>query len=88
MVTSIKERMISDNNKIGIGLVITGMTLYFMGLFFLFDRTLLLLGNLCFLGGLVSILNIFGTISFFMKSGRMVGSVIFFVGILYLILLF
>ena len=72
--------MISENSKVGIGLVVTGITLYIMGFIFLCDRTLLLLGNLCFLAGLVSLIGFFGTLSFFLKKGKAIGSLIFFIG--------
>ena len=72
--------MISENSKVGIGLVITGITLYVMGFVFLCDRTLLLLGNLCFLSGLFSLIGFIGTFSFFLKKGKAFGSLIFFIG--------
>ena len=79
--------MISENSKIGIALVIIGITLYIMGFIFLCDRTLLLLGNLCFLGGLFSLIGFFGSLKFFLSKGKALGSLIFFVGNLLTLLL-
>ena len=58
---------VSDNGKIGIFLVLVGISSFFFGIIMFFDRSLLIVGNLCFLIGLVLLIGFFGTIKFFLK---------------------
>jgi len=44
--------MVSDNTKIGTGLLFLGCIFLFLGMLFLFDSALLALGDLLFLAGL------------------------------------
>lgn len=78
----------TDNNKIGLFLVLAGISAYIFGIILFFDRSLLLLGNVCFLMGLISLVGIFGTVSFFTKKGKLKASMIFFVGFFVLIIKF
>lgn len=79
---------INDNNKIGIILVMAGISAYFLGLIFFFDRSLLLIGNLCFLIGIATLIGFFGAISFFTKKGKMKASLFFFLGFFVIIIRF
>lgn len=78
----------SDNNKIGFFLVIAGVTSYLFGIILLFDRSLLLLGNICFIFGLITLLGVLGTISFFTKKGKAKSAMFFFIGFFLLIIKF
>lgn len=78
----------SDNNKIGLFLVLAGVSAYSFGVILLFDRSLLLLGNLCFIMGLISLVGVFGTVSFFTKKGKAKAAMFFFLGFFVLILKF
>lgn len=78
----------SDNNKIGFFLVFAGVSAYLFGIIFLFDRSLLLLGNVCFIMGLISLLGVIGTVSFFTKKGKAKAALFFFLGFFVLILKF
>lgn len=53
-VISVKksEQMISDNAKIGTGLLALGVVFLFLGMLFLFDSAMLALGDILFLLGL------------------------------------
>lgn len=51
--------MLDDNKKIGIGLCGIGVLCVTLGIFLLFDRTLLALGNVAFLFGLALLLGPF-----------------------------
>ena len=53
---------ISDGNKIGIILVLAGISAYILGLIMIFDWSLLLIGNLCFILGIISLIGIIGTL--------------------------
>jgi len=72
--------MFDDNKKIGIGLCALGMFLGGVGVVFLFDRALLALGNLAFLGGISALLGITKTAKFFFKPEKLRGSAFFFGG--------
>ena len=78
----------SDNNKIGLFLVLAGVSAYSFGVILFFDRSLLLLGNLCFIMGLISLVGVLGTVSFFTKKGKARAALFFFLGFFVLILKF
>ena len=44
-----------DSKSIGIGLILLGLFLYFLGVFLLLDRALLAIGNLSFLMGVIAL---------------------------------
>ena len=48
--------MLDDNRRIGLGLAGLGLLLMCLGVLMFFDRKLLILGNLTFIGGLVFLL--------------------------------
>lgn len=79
---------ITDNSKIGIFLVLAGLASYFTGILFLFDRSLLLLGNICFFVGLNLLVGLLGTMSFFTKRGKFKGSCVFFIGFFVIVIKF
>jgi hypothetical protein len=73
--------MLSDNTKIGSGLLFLGCCFLFLGCLFLFDSALLALGDILFLTGLVLTIGVSRTIRFFSRPERMRGIISFFVGV-------
>ena len=71
---------IDDNRKIGIGLCLIGAVCFGLGITLFFDRTLLSLGNLCFLTGLGFLLGPMKTVHFFFRREKFVASVAYFGG--------
>ena len=74
--------LIEDNQKIGIGLCLIGCVCMFLGIVFLFERTLLSLGNLAFMVGLTFLLGFQKTMRFFLRKEKKVASSAFFLGFL------
>mmetsp|Transcript_116760 Transcript_116760/g.183604 ORF Transcript_116760/g.183604 Transcript_116760/m.183604 type:complete len:138 (+) Transcript_116760:74-487(+) len=72
--------MLDENKKIGIGLCAIGVVCLVLGIFLLFDRTLLALGNVAFLLGLFVLLGMKAG-KFFFRKEKLQGSVPFFLGI-------
>ena len=66
--------MISDNAKIGTGLLALGMTLLFLGMLFFFDAALLALGDILFLMGLTLTIGPSRTMRFFSRKDRIRGA--------------
>jgi len=72
--------MFDDNKKIGIGLCAAGFFMMGLGVFLFFDRTLLALGNVSFLGGLCMLLGVTKTGKFFFRREKWSASGSFFAG--------
>ena len=77
---------LSDNNKIGMFLVTAGMCCYTTGLFFFFERALLLLGSICFITGIFTLLGLAGSIKFFTKKGKLAATLIYMLGFVMLVM--
>ena len=73
--------MVSDNTKIGTGLLFLGCVFLFLGVLFLFDSALLALGDLLFLTGLTLTIGVSRTVRFFSRKDRIRGIAAFFGGI-------
>lgn len=73
--------MISDNAKIGTGLLAGGVALLFLGVLFFFDPALLALGDILFLIGLTLTIGPSRTLRFFSRRDRIRGIISFFGGI-------
>eukprot|EP00435_Cladocopium_sp_Y103_P061721 s245_g23.t1 len=73
--------MLDDNKKIGIGLCGIGVLCVTLGIFLLFDRTLLALGNVAFLFGLALLLGPFKAFKFFFRKEKWKGTTGYFLGI-------
>mmetsp|Transcript_27656 Transcript_27656/g.36733 ORF Transcript_27656/g.36733 Transcript_27656/m.36733 type:complete len:139 (+) Transcript_27656:231-647(+) len=73
--------MVSDNTKIGTGLLFLGCIFLFLGMLFLFDSALLALGDLLFLAGLTLTIGFSRTVRFFSRRDRIRGIIAFFGGI-------
>ena len=75
----------SDNNKIGMFLVITGICSFTTGIFFFFERSLLLLGDICFIVGICMLLGPKGSLGFFTKKSKLIPSLIYLLGFFLLV---
>ena len=73
--------MVSDNTKIGTGLMFLGFTFLILGILFLFDSTLLALGDILFLTGLALTIGTSRTLRFFSTKDRIRGIIAFFGGV-------
>jgi|EP00544_Gedaniella_sp_CCMP2646_P011753 uncharacterized membrane protein HdeD (DUF308 family) len=73
--------MISDNTKIGTGLLFLGCVFLCLGVLFLFDSALLALGDVLFLTGLTLTIGVSRTLRFFSRRDRLRGIISFFGGI-------
>mmetsp|Transcript_17075 Transcript_17075/g.39249 ORF Transcript_17075/g.39249 Transcript_17075/m.39249 type:complete len:140 (+) Transcript_17075:169-588(+) len=73
--------MISDNAKIGTGLLAGGVACLFLGIIFFFDPALLALGDVLFLIGLTLTIGPSRTFRFFSRRDRIRGIISFFGGI-------
>mmetsp|Transcript_46878 Transcript_46878/g.69349 ORF Transcript_46878/g.69349 Transcript_46878/m.69349 type:complete len:140 (+) Transcript_46878:233-652(+) len=74
--------MVSDNTKIGTGLLFLGCIFLFLGVIFLFDSALIALGDVLFLTGLTLTIGFSRTFRFFTRKDRVRGIIAFFGGIL------
>lgn len=74
--------MISDNAKIGTGLLALGIVFLFLGMVFLFDSAMLALGDILFLVGLTLTIGPSRTLRFFSRKDRIRGIISFFGGVL------
>mmetsp|Transcript_22265 Transcript_22265/g.50989 ORF Transcript_22265/g.50989 Transcript_22265/m.50989 type:complete len:141 (-) Transcript_22265:1207-1629(-) len=74
--------MVSDNTKIGTGLLALGFSLLVLGVIFLFDSTLLAMGDIFFLVGLTLTIGPSRTMRFFTRKDRVRGIVSFFGGVM------
>ena len=73
--------MISDNTKLGTGLLFLGCVFLFLGCIFLFDSAMLAIGDILFLVGLTLTIGVSRTLRFFSRPDRMRGIVAFFGGV-------
>lgn len=73
--------MVSDNTKIGTGLLGLGLLFLFLGIIFLFDSAMLALGDILFLTGLTMTIGVSRTLRFFSRRDRIRGIISFFVGV-------
>ncbi|VEU44719.1 unnamed protein product [Pseudo-nitzschia multistriata] len=74
--------MISDNAKIGTGLLAGGVACLFLGIMFFFDPALLAIGDVLFLIGLTLTIGPWRTLRFFSRSDRIRGIISFFGGVI------
>jgi len=78
--------MVSDNTKIGTGLLFLGVVFLILGVLFFFDSALLALGDLLFLTGLTLTIGFSRTVRFFSRRDRLRGIISFFLGIVLVML--
>merc|ERR1711871_172076 len=72
---------IDDKKKIGGGLTGFGLFFMFIGVMLFFDRSLLAMGNILFLSGVVLLVGVGNAANFFFSVSRLPGSICFFLGI-------
>ncbi|XP_068015541.1 LOW QUALITY PROTEIN: vesicle transport protein GOT1A [Melanerpes formicivorus] len=77
---------LSDFQRIGVGLVGFGLFFILFGILLYFDSVLLALGNILFLSGLVFIIGLRRTFSFFFQRSKMKGSSFFLGGVIIVLL--
>ncbi|KAI9270644.1 vesicle transport protein [Phascolomyces articulosus] len=73
--------MLSDSQKIGVGLTAVGVLFMLMGVFTFFDAGLLAIGNILFLGGIPLTIGVQRTLTFFAQKNKIRGTVCFLGGI-------
>ena len=73
--------LVSDNTKLGTGLLFLGCIFLFLGCLFMFDAGLLALGDILFLTGLTLTIGPARTLRFFSRKDRLRGIISFAVGI-------
>lgn len=79
---------ISENSKLGFFLVLAGISSYCLAIILLFDRSLLMIANICFLFGMGLLIGLMGMIKFFLSPRKIKASFIFFLGFLIILLKF
>ncbi|CAD8149431.1 unnamed protein product [Paramecium octaurelia] len=62
------------------GFLTVSLLLFILGIMFFLDRALIVMGNLSFLIGLCLLIGIKSTLHFFLKKGKLKGSIFFFLG--------
>ncbi|XP_053212660.1 vesicle transport protein GOT1B-like [Panonychus citri] len=72
---------LNDLQKIGLGLAMFGLSFLVLGVFLLFDKGLLAIGNILFLSGLTFIIGFQRTFFFFFQRHKWKGSSAFFIGL-------
>ncbi|XP_050500261.1 vesicle transport protein GOT1B [Diabrotica virgifera virgifera] len=77
---------LTDTQKIGVGLSTFGIFFIFLGVLLLLDRSLLALGNILFISGLVAIIGRQRTFLFFFQRHKAKRSIAFFGGIILVLL--
>ncbi|CAM9112013.1 unnamed protein product [Scytosiphon promiscuus] len=73
--------MMTDNRKIGTGLLALGGLFLFLGVVLLFDAGLLAMGDVLFLAGITMTIGVRRTLVFFFKRKQVRGNLFFFGGI-------
>ncbi|SHO76945.1 Homodimeric protein that is packaged into COPII vesicles [Malassezia sympodialis ATCC 42132] len=71
---------LTDQQKIGVGLVSGGLLFLVLGIVLFFDATLLALGNVLFLAGIALLIGPQKTLLFFARPQKIRGTVCFFAG--------
>jgi len=72
---------LDETQRIGIILTLLGIFFTFLGVVLLFDKGLLTIGNLLFIGGVALIVGREGTMNLFFQKRSLKGSICFFIGI-------
>ncbi|XP_017062296.1 vesicle transport protein GOT1B [Drosophila ficusphila] len=78
--------MITDLQKIGIGLAGFGISFLFLGMLLLFDKGLLAIGNILFISGLGCVTGVERTFRFFFQRHKVKGTTAFLGGIVIVLL--
>ncbi|CDH51832.1 got1-domain-containing protein [Lichtheimia corymbifera JMRC:FSU:9682] len=73
--------MLSDSQRIGVGLTAVGVLFMLMGVFTFFDAGLLAMGNILFLSGITLTIGMQRTLTFFAQKNKIRGTICFIGGI-------
>jgi hypothetical protein len=73
--------MLDDNKKIGIGMMCLGFAFVFLGIVLFFDSSLIAIGNVLFLMGVVFCIGLKGTLAIFTRRDRIRGTICLALGI-------
>eukprot|EP01017_Pseudomicrothorax_dubius_P030939 TRINITY_DN389_c0_g1_i4.p1 TRINITY_DN389_c0_g1~~TRINITY_DN389_c0_g1_i4.p1 ORF type:complete len:141 (+),score=29.87 TRINITY_DN389_c0_g1_i4:139-561(+) len=76
---------LEDRKKIGIGLLSISFLFFTLGVLLIFDRSLILMANMCFLAGLYALVGFSRSLNFFIKKGKLKGGVLYFLGFLIIV---
>ena len=71
-----------DLEKIGLGLLGSGVALFFLGILFLLDKALLIMSNILIIMSIFLLMGFNGFIGFIIQKDKLQGTVAFLVGIL------
>ncbi|CAN8269830.1 unnamed protein product [Cochlearia groenlandica] len=75
----------NDLKKIGLGLTGFGVLFTIMGVMFVFDKGLIAMGNILFIGGVTLTIGISPAIQFFTKRSHFKGTISFVLGFLFVV---
>ena len=78
--------VLDENQKIGVGLIVLGCAFIILGVLLFFDTALLAIGNALFLVGIVFSIGVQRSLAIFTRSDRIRGSILFFGGIVLVLL--
>jgi len=73
--------MLTDLQKIGVGLTAFGIVFMVLGILLFFDAGFIAIGNILFLAGITTVIGFLRTILFFKRKNKIFGTVCFFTGI-------
>ncbi|ORX80454.1 Got1-domain-containing protein [Anaeromyces robustus] len=73
--------MLTDLQKIGVGLTAFGIAFMVLGIILFFDAGFIAIGNILFLAGITIVIGFVRTILFFKRKQKIFGTVCFFTGI-------
>ncbi|KAL6616929.1 Got1-domain-containing protein [Neocallimastix californiae] len=73
--------MLTDIQKIGVGLTAFGLVFMVLGILLFFDAGFIAIGNILFLSGITTVIGFFRTILFFKRKQKIFGTLCFFTGI-------
>jgi len=73
--------MLTDLQKIGVGLTAFGLVFMVLGVLLFFDAGFIAIGNILFLAGITTVIGFLRTILFFKRKQKIFGTLCFFTGI-------
>ena len=73
---------LNDNDtKIGVALIVISIACFIMSVMLFLERGFLVIANISFVMGIVSLIGPKNTIGFFTKKGKIMGSLFYFLGL-------
>ena len=78
---------LNDNDtKIGVALIVISIACFIMSVMLFLERGFLVIANISFVMGIVSLIGPKNTIGFFTKKGKIMGSIFYFLGLVIIII--